>query len=56
MPRKKSETVLEGKVPIPQNTYVLPELPRRTSDEFRGKCGRKFVRKVDSESQENPRR
>ena len=32
------------------HTYYL-ELSRRTSDEYDGKCGRKFGRKMDSKSQ-----
>ena len=57
MPRKESVAVPGRNDPIrPQtHTYYL-ELPRRTSDGYDGKCGRKFVRKMDSKSQKSPRR
>ena len=57
MPRKDSVAVPEGNGPIPPNKYVLPGITAEDlTDEYGDKVGRKFVRKMDSKSQKNPRR
>ena len=57
MPRKNSVTVSERAMVRFSKTHIYYlELTWRASDEYGGKCGRKFVRKMNSKSQKKTRK